>query len=205
MDIEKLTKKIMELGQLSLFFARTNRITFHEDGTTPESDTDHTVMLGLCACAIASSYAPHLDLGKIAQFALIHDLVEAYAGDTPTLSISDEGMRKKAEIEHEAFLRIKSEFGEVFPWIHSTIHEYESLTTEEAKFIKTLDKCMPKITHALNGGIALKPTFETKQEAERYFEEQNIKIKNSYGSNHKLLIDLHAQLGKETLRNTYEN
>ncbi len=198
-----MTGKVVELGQLSLFFARTNRITFHEDGITPESDTDHTIMLGLCACAIASSYAPHLDLGKVAQFALIHDLVEAYAGDTPTLTISDEGMKKKDKVEHEALLRITSEFEEVFPWIHNTIQEYESLDTEEAKFIKTLDKCMPKITHVLNGGTALKPTFKTKQEAEKYFEDQNTKIKKSYGSNHKILINLHTQLGKEAVRSTY--
>lgn len=204
MDIEKITKKTVELGQLSLLFARTNRITLHEDGVTPESDTDHTVMLGLCACAIASSYAPHLNLGKIAQFALVHDLVEAYAGDTSTIDISDELRKKKDEKEHEAFLRIKSEFEGVFPWIHTTIEEYETLASEEAKFIKTLDKCMPKITHLLNNGTALVKVIPEKEDARNNFNKLVKTLGESYGKNHRMILDLLSNLGKQTLEASYK-
>jgi len=82
---------VVRLGQLALAFGRVNRITRHEDGTTPESDTDHTVMLGLIACALAERWYPHLDRGLVAQYALVHDLVEVYAGDTPTLAIDAAG------------------------------------------------------------------------------------------------------------------
>lgn len=204
MDIEEITKKTVELGQLSLLFARTNRITLHEDGLTPESDTDHTVMLGLCACAIASSYAPHLNLGKIAQFALVHDLVEAYAGDTSTINISDELRKKKDEKEHEAFLRIKSEFEGVFPWIHTTIEEYETLASEEAKFIKTLDKCMPKITHLLNNGTALVKVLPEKEDARNNFNKLVKTLGESYGKNHPMILDLLSNLGKQTLEASYK-
>jgi hypothetical protein len=46
----------------------------------PESDTDHTVMLALIACALAPIVDARLDVGLVAQYALVHDLVEAYAG-----------------------------------------------------------------------------------------------------------------------------
>lgn len=62
--------KVVELGQLCLQFGRVNRVTYHEDGRRLESDTDHTVMLGILACAFAEQYAPHLDLGLVAQFTL---------------------------------------------------------------------------------------------------------------------------------------
>lgn len=39
--------KVLDLAKLSLLFAKTNRAVFHEDGVTPESDTDHTFMLAL--------------------------------------------------------------------------------------------------------------------------------------------------------------
>lgn len=198
MDIEKLTQKTIELGKLSLLFARTNRATLHEEGSTMESDTDHTVMLGLCACAIASSYAPHLDLGKIAQFAFVHDLVEAYAGDTPTLAVSNEVMKKKDEIEHKAFLQIESEFGEVFPWIHTTIQEYESLITEEAKFIKTLDKCMPKITQILNKGKQFENTDMTQEKLNAAHNIQLLELQNSYGKSHPVLMELLENLVLKT-------
>ena len=73
---ETIAADALSLAKLLLQFGRTNRITYHEDGVTPESDTDHTVMLGVMACAFAARYAPHLNNGKIAQFAFIHDLVE---------------------------------------------------------------------------------------------------------------------------------
>ena len=61
---------IVALGDLALRFSRINRITYHQDGMIPESDTDHTVMLGLICCAFAQKHLPALDLGLIAQFCL---------------------------------------------------------------------------------------------------------------------------------------
>ncbi len=150
--MEEVADAVVRLGRLALQFGRTNRATYHEDGETFESDTDHTVMLALIACAFAAREAPELDLGKVAQFALVHDLVEVYAGDTNTLKpMSVEDKEEKMRREHAAFVRIRDEFGATLPWIPETIAAYESLTTPEARFIKTLDKSMPHITRLLNG------------------------------------------------------
>lgn len=62
---------VVELGRLALQFGRVNRITYHPDGHRPETDTDHTVMLGLIACAFAASHMPDLDRGVIAAYALV--------------------------------------------------------------------------------------------------------------------------------------
>lgn len=159
-------RAVIDLGALALQFARVNRVTYHEDGRRPESDTDHTVMLGLVACAYAARYATHLDLGKIAQFSLIHDLVEAYAGDTPTVSKVPWDKKKKHEREMLALKRIQKEFSKTLPWIPSTIARYETLKDPEARYVKTMDKIMPKITHYLNGGKTLKKYGYTPQEHE---------------------------------------
>lgn len=47
-----LTEPI-SLAKLALRFSRVERATFHEDGVRPETDSDHTVMLGLVACQLA--------------------------------------------------------------------------------------------------------------------------------------------------------
>ena len=44
---------LVDIGRLILAFAKVNRVTLHEDGKRPESDTDHTVMVSVCACALA--------------------------------------------------------------------------------------------------------------------------------------------------------
>ena len=153
---ETAVSAVIRLGKLSLQFGRTKRATYHEDRKTPESDTDHTVMLSMVACAFAKRFTPTLDIGKIAQYALIHDLVEVYAGDTPTLRFSTPKMRReKVAREQKAFLKIEAEFKDELPWVPETIREYESLKSPEARFVKTIDKSLPGITHLLNGGITI--------------------------------------------------
>jgi len=148
---------LTEIGKLILKFSRVNRATFHEDGITPESDADHTVMTSVCACALGHKlYSADLDHGLVAQFAIAHDLVEAYADDTDTFGFTEEQKLEKNEREHKAFLKIKEEFKEVYPWLPDTIERYERLDTIEARFVKTVDKLMTKITHILNGGTYFK-------------------------------------------------
>lgn len=198
MDIEKVTEKTLELGKLSLLFSRVNRATFHEDGVTPESDTDHTVMLGLCACAFASQYDTSLDIGKVAQFALVHDLVEAYAGDTNSIGITADTKSDKEVREHNAFLRIQEEFRDIFPWIHSTIEEYESLESKEARFIKTFDKILPKITHTLNNGKHYKDSNRTKDELASIHQKQVHEMSSGYAKEFTRAIDLLKAMMKKS-------
>lgn len=164
--------EMIALGQLVLKFARIERVTLHEDGLKNESDTDHTVMLGIIGCNIAAKLYPHLDLGKVSQYALVHDLVEVYAGDTDSFNITVEAKKNKDEREMAALKRIEKEFT-VFPWLVETLHSYEALGDAEARFIKTLDKCMPKITHILNKGAYFKETGKNREELVIFFEKQH--------------------------------
>ncbi len=148
---EEKYASLLELGGVALDFATIKRATKLKDGVTSESDTDHTVMVGLLACALASESGDRFDIGKIAQFALVHDLVETYAGDTDTFGgLTAEKKLDKEQRESLAFNRIKKEFDSTVPWISKTIAEYESLESPEARFVKTLDKTTPKITRYYN-------------------------------------------------------
>lgn len=103
-----------------------------------ENDAEHSWSLAFLACALAPQVDPSLDVGKICQFAVAHDLVEVYADDTSTFA-SDEHLATKEECEEEAFKQIAKEFAH-FPWIVQTIEEYERKDTPEAKFVYALDK-----------------------------------------------------------------
>jgi 5'-deoxynucleotidase YfbR-like HD superfamily hydrolase len=184
-------RKTIELGQLILQFGLTLRATHHEDGETRETDTTHTVMLGVMACAYADVYAQHLDKGKIAQFALVHDLVEVYAGDTPTLGVVDEElMRKKDEREAAALVRLKAEYDSVYPWIARTIEEYEKRDTPEARYVKVFDKVLPKIVHILNKGVTVRSLGHTSDSTKDFHTYQLDKLRNSYGSDQKEAMEL---------------
>lgn len=103
-----------------------------------ENDAEHSWSLALVACALAPEVDPSLDIGKICQFAVAHDLVEVYADDTSTFA-SEEQLATKAGREEQALKQIAKEFAH-FPWIVQTIEEYERKDTNEARFVYALDK-----------------------------------------------------------------
>lgn len=196
---EKLPPEVLDasiaLGKLVLAFARVNRMTHFEDGERFESDTDHTVMLGLMATAFAHTYVSRLDAGKIAQFALVHDLVEAYAGDTPTFKVmSAQELEEKQAREAAALVRIRDEFDAVYPWIAETIDAYESLETPEARFVKVFDKVLPKILHVLNSGVTAKVLGHTKETVDEFHDNQVQKLSNGYGSDQPEVMSLLKEL-----------
>jgi putative hydrolase of HD superfamily len=150
MNPPALVDALVDLGRLAMAFGRIDRTAVRHPDGTPESDADHTVMLGWTACALAARCFPGLDLGLVAQFALVHDAVEAYAGDTPTLRIDGSGRAGKAAREAAAAERIGLEFGTELPWFPAMIDRYERQEEPEARYVCGLDKCMPKIVHLLD-------------------------------------------------------
>jgi putative hydrolase of HD superfamily len=133
-------------------FGEVDRATCHPDGR-PEADTTHTVMLGLLTMTVAPQSVVDLDIGLAVQFALVHDLVEAYAGDTVSINLDAEGRQAKDEREAAALTVIQAALPNgVIP---ALIVRYEQQEEPEARFVRYLDKIAPKLTHVLNQGTAL--------------------------------------------------
>lgn len=191
-DATELGGPVVALGALALRFGLVDRITYHEDGETPESDTDHTVMLGLVACAYAAARDPGLDVGRVAVYALVHDLVEVYAGDTPTLVIDDDERDAKHRREAAALERIRDEFTEL-PWVAETIDAYESGADPEARYVRAADKVMPRITHILNRGATLRSHGISPQQAFDGWQRQHEDIR-AYAGDLRAVLDLHFDL-----------
>lgn len=188
----ELPSDVIALGELALAFGRVHRITYHPDGTRPESDTDHTVMLSLIACGLAARLG--LDVGEVAQLALIHDLVEVYAGDTATLrQPSAQDTEAKREREHASFDRIRLRFGQAFPWLVEALQRYERQESREARFVRGLDKCVVKITHLLNGCVTVRGQGMTPAELrQRYAHQRTVEM--AYAADLPLVLELHAAL-----------
>lgn len=145
--------RALRLARVALAFGRVERVTRHEDGVRPETDTDHTVMLGLIACELAPA---NLDRAKVAAFALVHDLVEIYAGDVQTLVITPEIIAAKQAREESARTRLTAELGEG-SWLAGLLATYEEQREPEARFVRLMDKVLPKLTHAFNECVAAVP------------------------------------------------
>lgn len=174
------TDELIQIGRFALAFSRVNRVTRHEDGLRIETDSDHTVMLGLIACAVAASLPElGLDQGLVAQMVLVHDLPEALVGDTNSFDISEARKLEKKEREAEAVSTMEKLFADT-PWLMPMLHRYEAQEEPEARFVRYLDKAMPKITHILNRCAAIRSMGKTKADLVRSHATQLADLNQKY-------------------------
>lgn len=109
--------------------------------TNPEGRDENNAEHSFSLAVIAASLAPQVDLDpdRVASKALVHDLVERYAGDT---SVWDEAAKAtKAEREAEALEKLRSEYADN-SWLITHLEEYESRATDEDRFVYALDKLL---------------------------------------------------------------
>jgi 5'-deoxynucleotidase YfbR-like HD superfamily hydrolase len=186
----ELADAVTRLAGYALAFGRIDRTAcLHPDRITPESDSDHTVMLGWIAPAVADRYFPELDAGLVAEFSLVHDAVEVFAGDTPTLRIDEDGRAAKAARERVAADRWHSEFSESLPRMPWMIDRYERQREPEARFVRALDKVMPKLVHVQNGCADLAQYGMTADELQVTLDKQRADIA-AYAGEFGALMDL---------------
>ena len=170
----------LALANLALQFGTVDRATRHQDGRRPESDTTHTCMLGLLAIGLAPHAAVPLDPGLLAQLVYVHDLAEAYAGDTNTARGLDADQRRaKAEREALALERIRVELAGL-PAVLRLVDLYEAQQLPEARWLRYLDKILPKLTHWLNGCSAVKAMGMTLADMQHSHRTQGAELRECY-------------------------
>lgn len=141
-DVEKLLTEL-----IFPFYEIKRDMNVPIKGRPKENDAEHSWSLAMIACSLAERIDKSLDLGKIAQLAIVHDLVEVFAGDT---SIWDKQLRSsKQKREEHALARIQKEFS-AFPWIGEMCLEYETKSSPEAIFISAVDKYAATFTRYLD-------------------------------------------------------
>jgi putative hydrolases of HD superfamily len=144
LDTNRLNQQIqfiLEIDQLKLVL----RQTLLTDGSRRENSAEHSWHLAIMAIALAE-YAPNpINLLRVMQMALIHDLVEIDAGDT--FCYDTQGNQSKAEREQQAADRL---FG-LLPsgqraFFREVWDEFEAGDTDDARFAKALD-CLQPFLH----------------------------------------------------------
>ncbi len=200
---DNFVKTTIDLGGFLIDFAKVNRQTHLDPQGTLESDTDHTVMLSAIACAVAAELHPEYDLGKIAQYALVHDMVEVYAGDVDTINPHTVDHTAKAKSEQAALAKIKLRFGSTFSWIHKTIEAYESLQDPESRFVKTIDKVMPAITQHFSGNRVVNEKFDDPVAFEASMTAINKNMAASYASDQNIALQLRKAVLKDIIDQKY--
>ncbi|MEU7880998.1 HD domain-containing protein [Microbispora bryophytorum] len=136
-----------------------------QDVTRRENDAEHSFALGLVAVCLAPLIDPTLDPGRIARYALVHDLPEVHAGDVSVYADPAE-REKKAVREEEAREIITRDFGGTFPWLVEDLYGYKAQRDAESRFVYALDKLLPHVNVLLAGHHPLRPTWAAYKHTE---------------------------------------
>ncbi len=115
-----------------------------------ESVAEHTWRMSLMAILVQPYLDKEVNMEKLLKMVIIHDLVEAEAGDIPAFDTmnSQELQLKKQENEQQAMLNIKHTLeGPLREELYHLWMEFEEKETYEAKVANALDKLEVKIQH----------------------------------------------------------
>lgn len=174
-------------------FARIERsVVVLPDGTA-ETDSDHTVHLAWLAPALAAATAPGLDPNLVATFAAVHDAVEVFAGDTPTITITDRERARKHEREKAALRFWHDDLDAQLPWLPVMIDRYESQADPEARFVKAADKVAPKLVSYLNRARDLQAAGVTPDQFRHMIREQRTAL-DGYAKEFRALLGVYDEV-----------
>jgi len=132
----------------------------HNDGR-PENNAEHSFMLSLVAVVLAEEHYRQLDRALVAKYALIHDLVEVYVGDTASHNLDDDGWRRKEERERAGLTKLVTQYKDIAPRFTRDMIRYEEQKDDESRFVRMLDKLMTVVIQ-LPHGYSMKIGFTPK-------------------------------------------
>lgn len=129
------------------------RQTLIADGSRRETDAEHSWHMAVMAM-ILFEYAENKDkinLDRVIRMALVHDLVEVYAGDT--FCYDEKAKLDKAQREEEAADRLFSLLPpEQGRELRELWEEFDLMETPDAVYASAIDRLQPLINNHLTNG-----------------------------------------------------
>lgn len=149
--LEKQIQFILEIDKLKQVF----RQTYLLDQTRRENDAEHSWHLSMLALFLSEHSNSPIDVKRVVEMALIHDIVEIDAGDTfvyDTVHAETQKAREKLAAER-IFNLLPSDQKD---YLYALWVEFETSQTPEAKFARAIDRVQPLLHNCYTKGRAWK-------------------------------------------------
>ena len=183
MDKVPPVKRIAELQNVIAEFAQVERVLRMPGTKRLENDVEHSYGLALTCWYLVPKIAPHLNMQKILQYALAHDIVELHSGDT--YIFDEERVSTKLERETEALELLRKGWPD-FPELTDSAEKYMGKHDPEARFVYTIDKMLPPILINLDE----KSDFWHRYKVTRKMHEAEKRDKMQYSPEAKIYCEL---------------
>ncbi|PID31632.1 hypothetical protein CR983_00025 [Candidatus Saccharibacteria bacterium] len=122
---------------------------------TKENNAEHSWSLAMLASMLAPLIDAKLDVAKMCQLAIVHDLPEIHAGDVSAMDKQAYSSADKQRRELRAAQKIVDDFPKL-ECLAAMFDDYKHLRSDEACFVYALDKLLPIIYDYLDQGEYLR-------------------------------------------------
>ncbi len=121
------------------------------DASRRENDAEHSWHLALMAMILEEYSADKVDIARVLKIALVHDLVEVYAGDTFAYDVkgNEDKLDREIMAAEKLFGMLKDGQGEE---IRALWDEFEAKETAESKYANAIDRLQPLLLNYLTNG-----------------------------------------------------
>lgn len=150
MEENRLSRQInfiMEIDRMKSVYRRTLLV----DRSRRETDAEHSWHFALMALLLAEYAGPDVDVSRVIRMALVHDLVEIYAGDT--FAYDGDGKKTQHAREQQAadrlFSRLPADQGSQ---LRALWEEFDAMETPDARFAAAIDRLQPFLNNCLTEG-----------------------------------------------------
>ena len=132
-----------------------------------ESDAEHSWHVAMFLLLFEKELPENLDLKRMLKLALMHDLVEIYAGDTFAFDKKNRATKKQREFQSskKLFSQLPKDLNKEFI---DLFEEYEEAKTSEAKIVKSFDKIQPILQNLCSNGKSWKKHSITLSDIDEY-------------------------------------
>ncbi|MEY8882564.1 HD family hydrolase [Donghicola sp. XS_ASV15] len=128
-----------------------DRATTLCDASRRENSAEHSWHIALYALTMAEHASRPVNVGRVIQMLLLHDLVEIDAGDAPIHGSPDPDLQavKEQAAADRIFGLLPADQRDAFRAIWE---EFEAAETDDAIFAKSIDRVQPVIANLETGG-----------------------------------------------------
>lgn len=147
---ERLDSRLLftvEIDKMTSVLRRTLLV----DLSRRENDAEHSWHIAVMAMLFSEYAVMPVDIGRVVQMCVVHDLVEVYAGDTfayDAAGNADKEAREKAAAD-KLFAILPEEQGRM---IRSLWEEFDAMETADAKYAACMDRLQPFLHNTLTDG-----------------------------------------------------
>ncbi len=182
--IDILLDFLKEIEKLKLI----ERRVFVSNKSRFENSAEHSWHLAMFIILFEMDLPKDLNFNKMLKMALIHDLVEIYAGDT--FFFDEEHKKSKKEREKKAAKKLFGKLPEdLKKELNTLFYEHEEAKSKEAKMVRSFDQLQPMIQNILSDGYSWTLHKITAEDVERH--------KNNYMAHNEKVMQIYKKLFRE--------